>query len=170
MSPDSVRHAREMLASFREPPVAVHISMPLKKKRWPKDHFARLIEFIVAKYKRGVLIIMDPHDSLPCGSLLNEVLMRCDYKMARPACFLDLVALLSFCSEVIAHDGAIVHIAAGLNKPTLGIYVQANVKAYHPWGVPHVVLAGRESAEDISIQSACEGYSKLQEETKALRA
>ena len=135
------------------------------KRRWPLDRFAELIRSIGDDHRHGLVVIAHGQIDGPLAHQnldgIQRVVTSVDGRLIGLTDFHELVAILSLCDRLIAHDGAAVHAAAALGKPILGLYVKENVPGFHPWGVKHVLLTGEHAVDEITVPAACEGYSRL---------
>jgi ADP-heptose:LPS heptosyltransferase len=77
----------------------------------------------------------------------------------------DLVATVSLADQMICSDGGAMHVAAALDKPILCFFGHSNIKEWHPWHVPHVLLQPESKVvADISVCEALTAFTNFQVE------
>ena len=154
--------------------VAIHISAREPDRRWPAEKFVTLIQRLKEQYSIQPVLSwspgdesnpMHPGDDKKAKIVIDE--LDDGSLLALPAQTLpELIAGLSLCDIVICIDGGALHIAAGLNKPILGLFEnrQEKITRWYPWQVPHeLVIAPVRAVSDIDVASVCEGFRKLWE-------
>ena len=102
-------------------------------KRWPADRFARLADLLVERFDVRVLLVGGPEEA----PLKQEVVQRArrperltvvDASLKRTA------ALLGRCRLMVSNDSGLMHVAAAMGVPTLGLFGPTNETRTAPWG------------------------------------
>jgi O-antigen biosynthesis protein len=103
--------------------VAVHAGAGNITKQWPAEHFAALIDLLIACDGAGIVLIGGPDDVAVSQAIIAQA--------ARPeaiACLAGCMSLaglpqlLAACDLFIGNDSGPKHIAAALDIPTIGIH------------------------------------------------
>ena len=111
--------------------VALHQEWPLvvfapgaefgSAKRWPAGHFAALAEKVKAAHPYAQIALLGSAKDMPiCEkivSLAPEV-----RNLAGITKLGDAIALIARAEAVVANDSGLLHIAAALNRPVIGLY------------------------------------------------
>lgn len=121
------------------PPIGICPVASSPLKRWPTDRMAALADYLVQELGSPALIFAGPQTKI--GEELREM-MRCgsSAEVVGPLHLLDIAALLSRCRVVVSNDTGVMHIAAAVGAPTLGIFGPTRSSIYKPPG-DHVASA-----------------------------
>ena len=160
LAPQAVTDAREELASRGyDQAIGLHISAREDEKRWPLDRFAALIREGAGRGHRFVVFwspgetsrAEHPGDDARARDLLDQCrdLPALGYPTND---LLGLAAGLAAIRVLVGSDGGHVHIAAAVGTPTVGLYCDAKVSRWRPWGPGHVVLHGKR-ADTIPVDT-----------------
>lgn len=110
-------------------------------KRWPSKKFSELIDSIaeLSPHSR-FLIFGGPEES----GLKNEIKQGCAkgplvYPVERPG-IRQTAAVMKKCRLFISNDSGLMHLAAALRLPTVGIFGPTNQKWVGPWECPSRVV------------------------------
>lgn len=158
-------------------PIAIHISAREAERQWPIDKWIGLTRQLLATTTNPVMLLWAPgsrNDTAHPGddelaAALLDALDETERQrvLPRPTRTLpELVAALSEARLLICCDGGALHIAAGLDKPVVGLFQNHPIKYNHwyPWGVPHrVVRAPISRVEGIEIAAVAEATLSLLE-------
>jgi heptosyltransferase-1 len=157
--PDPVRAtADRMLAevgvSPEQPFIAMVPGARWETKRWPIEHFARLIEALGAELPLPIVLFGSKSERDLCASLTEPGRYACepatrknapsgDLGASRMARVVDLVgattvpemaALLGRAAVVVCHDSAAAHLAAALERPLVCLTGPTNPQRTGPYG------------------------------------
>ncbi len=133
------------------PYVVVNLSAYTENRSWLPHHALLVCRELLRRLPEiELLVIASPRQQRWAESLVQLV--------SHPRCrafrgsFADIAALMAGAAWVITPDTAIVHIAAALGKPVVGLYGELiKVAEWYPFGVPFV----------LAVSSALEGISFL---------
>ncbi len=122
-------------------------------KRWPPDRFAALAQDLAAGPLQGmpVLLLGAPEDAPICGEIAG-VLRSAGIGVIEAAGRLDLLAgaaALSRAALFVGNDSGLMHIAAAVGAPTLGLFGPSDERVYGPWGPHTKALRGPRSFEEV---------------------
>ena len=116
--------------------VGIHACNELAYKVWPKEKFAKIIEFLIEKKKKNILLLGSINEKKD-----NETLIKCiDNKLhskiinlAGKTGMRDLVGIMPHLDLFIGNDGGPMHIAASENIPTIGLFGFETPVRYGPY-------------------------------------
>ncbi len=144
--------------------VAMHPGGTWPAKRWPADNFVELAGLIENKMDAGVLIIHGPGEerigryiTSRGGNALNLLPLKS---------IRSLASVLYHCSAVVSNDGGVMHMAAALHRPTVGIMGPTDPEIWFPYqgrGSCRVVYRNQECSP--CNRHYCEDLSCLNEIT-----
>ena len=113
-------------------------------KRWPMEQYARLAEDCKKRYNRSVVLLgagagevalaekVLHHSRVEIINLVNQTRLK------------EAIAILQQAFLVVGNDSGPLHIAAALDKPTVGLYGPTNPRVVGPYGqMDGVVQSGR---------------------------
>ncbi|MCG2583640.1 lipopolysaccharide heptosyltransferase II [Massilia sp. TS11] len=83
-------------------------------KRWPPEHFARL----AAEIQGQVLLLGSPKDADTCAQIQGPNVRS----LAGQTTLDQAIALIAGARAMVANDSGLLHVAAALNRPVLGLY------------------------------------------------
>lgn len=115
--------------------IAIHISSRDPRREWPIARFGELIQEIVSTFPANFWIIHAP-DDLRRGQSLSKNISGIPHRLVAPVNIEELIATLDLATIVVCQEGGILHIAAGLQKPIVGLFenTQEKVGGWYPWG------------------------------------
>lgn len=135
------QQAKAFLATLGDPSpnrplIAMHpgCSSFLYARRWPPEHFAALADQLYQKYGGQLLLVGGPEEA----SLREQVLQAMHSQMPRCSLpgtesFFLTAAILEQCDLFIGNDSGLMHAAAAVSTPTLGIFGLTNSRAWGPY-------------------------------------
>ena len=89
-------------------------------KRWPEAYFGQVANHYLEK-GWGVWLLGSPDDQPVLDTIQNQTQNRCTIFSGNTT--LDAkIDLLSLASVAISNDSGLLHVAAALNRPTIGVY------------------------------------------------
>lgn len=128
--------ARRLLeeAGVGRPFVLINPGAGWKTKRWPAEHFARLVEELD---RRGVPVVFIAGPAPADCQVVEEVRRNCKSECASLAgrtTIGDLIGLLSLCAVHVGGDTGSTHLAAALGVHAVGLYSMTSPKRSCPYG------------------------------------
>lgn len=124
-------------------------------KRWPPESFAELAQRLVRADGplKGlpVLLLGAPEDAAICGQIAT-VLQAAGHTAIDAAGKLDLLAAaaaLERAALFVGNDSGLMHIAATVGAPTLGLFGPSDERVYGPQGPRAAALRGPKSFEEV---------------------
>lgn len=159
--------------------VGIHISAREASRRWPYEKFCQLIknlsrdkdlEFMIFWSPGEEAAPLHPGDDVNAESLIKSLT---GYPVLPfPTTELgELIGGLACCEYIICIDSGILHLAAALQKPIVGLFENLPHKylCWYPWGVPNRVIYGQTPpVASIEVSNVEKAFIDLKSEvTKA---
>lgn len=162
-------------------PIALAPIASLPMKRWPAERFAALADRLARETGKPIVLIAGPDPDAGADVLRA---MRGSRRVLRVGgLHLRIVAaLLSRCALLVANDTGLLHVAAAVGTPVLGIFGPSvpeifrprapnahavvarridcpyrNTRSLHPpgcWGSPRCLIAERSCVEAVPVDAA----------------
>jgi heptosyltransferase-2 len=92
-------------------------------KRWPVEHFAAVADWLVEEFQVRVLLLGGPEEGEVAARLLAQV--KLPEKMSNlvgKTTLQEAAALAEACSFFVSDDSGLMHVAAALGTPVVGIF------------------------------------------------
>ncbi len=150
---DAALAAAERLMAGSGPVVAVAPTANWAAKAWPADRFGAAIARLVGP--GGVLpdgrvaVFGAANERLAAQAFLDTVpsdrLIDLIGRIALP----EVAACLGRCDLFVGNDSGLMHMAAAMRIPTLGLFGPSPERLYGPWGALGAAVRGPRSFEDI---------------------
>jgi heptosyltransferase I len=156
-------HLLEKLNVQKNKYLVVHPGMFGSALNWPQSHYNTLIENLVGK--NVVVVTGTPQDERFLSEIKQRWKSHPQVRIAQGKLSLqELMSVLSMSSGIIAPSTGVLHLAASLGIPSVGIY--SPILAHHPkrWGPrgPRTIfLLPPEGCEDMSQISVEDVLCKL---------
>lgn len=124
--------------ALKQPIIAIHISARDPRREWPILRFAELIREIHQDISASFLIIYAPNDG-ERSEALHQAIEKIPHQMIAPINTESLIATIALSTLIVCQEGGILHIAAGLQVPVIGLFENTPEKTqgWYPWGCPH---------------------------------
>lgn len=168
LSPDPVsitKIQRRLQALPEQLNIVVHISARDSQREWPIANFAQLIQSVNhALPNAHFWIVYTPADNSRANDLQHAI-GQTSHQLISPETTEELIAVLALSLLVVCQEGGILHLAAGLQKPVVGLFENTaeKVGAWYPWGVPYAIVTAepREPISAIKTQPVIDGVLAL---------
>jgi lipopolysaccharide heptosyltransferase II len=110
-------------------------------REWPTAQFGELADRLAAKGCH-VVVIGGPRDAEACRRVVETATSRPAVLSGIPR-LRETIALIDGMSLFISNDTGPMHIAAGLGRPTIGLFGPGDIAKYRPWGAEAHVISAR---------------------------
>lgn len=144
--------ATQQTRDLPRPLIAVHPGARWETKRWPTTKFADVLKRAIAEWNAGVVILGGAGEREDAHALANRLAelgaASAVRDLAGQTTLKQLAAVLQRVDAVVSNDSGPMHLAAGLGKPTLGIFTCTDPVRSGPAGDRHEV---------VSTSVACRG-------------
>lgn len=152
LSDDDKQRAQALLPDTHTPLLALGPAANWPGKQWPSERFAALAMRLIAPDgllpNAKVLVLAAKHEQDQLYAVLRTVpddklitLFGADLRMA--------AACLQRASLFIGNDSGLMHLAAAVGVPTLGLFGPSNEKVYGPWGKNTALIRTSDPAEEL---------------------
>ena len=102
------------------------------KKRWGARNFAGLIDALTDETGVKIVLVGGPADQSAIDSI--EELSQSSFTVLNKIRVGQMAAVIERCSLFISGDTGPMHVSAALNRPTVGIFITSDFRAYGPRG------------------------------------
>lgn len=166
----SSRRQQSLIASFSQEDKPIIAIAPLANwpvKEWPASFFLELLEKLRSSQgpfpKARITFLAGPHEQDRLEVFKKHFLL--DDLVPIPSSFhlLDVAGLLERCNFFIGNDSGLMHMAAALGVPTIGLFGPSNEVHYRPWGPKATYIRTPASYPQILEELRTKGPSKLME-------
>lgn len=157
LSADSERVAAMKLAfpriSRERMRLGIHISASEPARQWPIRAFAQLINTIATVHPPLEMLVLHGHGQEENWQTLVSKLNTA-VTFVPPGDVDDLMASLMLCDLLICNDGGVLHLAAGLGIPIVGLFEGNPMKTgcWYPWGVKYSLVSAPEGSSISAIE------------------
>lgn len=133
LAPDEAAAADDLLkvASARRLRVGIHPGGKWSVKRWPTEKFVELIAILEQELDAEAVVFTGPDEP--------DATERVRERVSDRAVFLDplpirtLAAVISRLDAMVACDGGVMHVAAAVGTPTVGIFGSSEPSVWFPY-------------------------------------
>lgn len=121
-------------------------------KQWPIERFAELAQKLTADGALlaggAVVVLADTREREQLMPLLQSIPTgKCVEVIGKP--LLTAAAVLKQCRLFVGNDSGLMHIAAAMGTPTLGLFGPGYEEIYGPWGPRAATVRTPESREEL---------------------
>ena len=124
-------------------------------KRWSRPRFAELARRLTAEHRVAVVVLGGPDELTLARVIAREGGDSCLVVCGLP--LLQTAAIIERCDVFISNDSGLMHIAAALGTPTVGIFGPTPPRRCRPYGSGHAV---------VTADMACQPCRTLEGEIK----
>ena len=132
-----IEKAKELIPAGA-PVLAVGPTANWRAKTWPADRFIEVIKFVTSAHGAmpgaRVAIFAAPGEEKIAYEVLESVPEARRIDVIAKADSGTAAAALSFCQFYLGNDSGLMHCAAAVGVPTLGLFGPSYPEAYRPWG------------------------------------
>ena len=151
--PQAARDAAQLLiGSTQGPLLALGPAANWAPKQWPIENFIALAQSLLSAQGLGeearLMIVAAPHERQQVTPLLNAFpSSRVIDGIGQD--LLTVAACLAKATLFVGNDSGLMHIAAAVNVPTLGLFGPSDEKVYGPWGDTACAVRTPESKDEL---------------------
>jgi ADP-heptose:LPS heptosyltransferase len=131
------QQAADLLSPLGQQPfLALFAGASIPEKRWVAENFREVIDWCLAD---GMAVVMVGGDG--DAETNNEIASgRPVLNLAGHTSLAGTAAVLELAACVVSGDSGVLHLAAGLNRPTVALFGPSNVRKWALRGPGHIVL------------------------------
>ncbi len=101
-------------------------------KRWPKERFARLADWIIGHYKASV-ILFGGTEEINLAEDIQNLMSSPTLILAGKTTLAQAAALINKCQFFISNDSGLLHVACAVKTPTISIFGPTDYKKTGPY-------------------------------------
>lgn len=120
--PATAARVHERWLSRDAPRVALLPGARWENKRWPREHFARLIALAGARDAALEFVVLGGGGDAETGRALEFVLPGRVRNLAGQTSLAEMIECLRVCDAVVSNDTGPMHVAAALGKPVVALF------------------------------------------------
>ncbi len=129
-------------STITNPTLAVAPAANWIGKQWPLEKFIRVLkQFTAAFPSNDILLVAAPHEVDVVRSL-QSALDTSHIKVLLSPDLAYVAACLAQCDVFLGNDSGLMHMAAALGIPAIGLFGPSDDKRYGPYGKEHYVVRG----------------------------
>lgn len=144
--------------------LGMHISASEPSRQWPIPAFTQLINTVAATHPDIEILVFYGHDQEASRQALADQLQTAVIFMS-PGDIDDLMASLTLCDLLVCNDGGVLHLAAGLGIPIVGLFEGNPMKTgcWYPWGVAYTSVSASDGSPvaEIDPTAVCDATSQM---------
>lgn len=160
-SSKKLKHLIEL--TKRKKIISVAASANWEGKKWPKKNFIKLLKkleknnlfsnffFLLIGSKEETKELKEISDKFKPSSVQN-------FAGSFELCEICFLLRKSIC--FIGNDSGLMHLAAALNVPTIGLFGPSSVEQYHPWGTQTLAISTPMKPEELMNEKSFHFSSK----------
>jgi heptosyltransferase-3 len=151
----AIRHERDAAALVPAggPILAIGPAANWRGKQWRAERFAELAERLTAPDGplpgARVAVLAAAHERPQAAPLLQIIAGNRLIDLVGRVDLLTAAAVLRRCAMFIGNDTGLMHIAAAVGTPTLGLFGPSPIEKYAPWGVCTAVVRTAQPRETM---------------------
>ncbi len=119
--------------------VVLHPGANWPHKRWAPARFAALADRLVASHGVAVLVTGGPQD-VGLGEAIRQAMRQSPVLLIGRTSLRELAACLERADLVVTNDTGILHVAAALGRPVVGLYGPTSPQFTGPFGNPRQTI------------------------------
>lgn len=144
--------------------LGVHISASEPSRQWPLSVFAQLINTVAGAHTAVEILVFYNHGQEASRQALSDALQN-PVTFMTPGNIEDLMASLTLCDLLVCNDGGVLHLAAGLGIPIIGLFEGNPMKTgcWYPWGVTYTSVSAPAGCPVAAIdpEAVCEATIQM---------
>lgn len=144
---------------FHSTKVLIHATSGNRKKQWPPEYFAKLIEYLSNERKMQLFYVGSESDSETYNEIHSMIESDLKVKPLNLCGFLTIqesTALINSMDFVVGCDSGTLHMAASLNIPVIGIYGPMDPVKWKAWGDIHTYIIPELECAPCNLKTKCE--------------
>ena len=121
-------------------------------KQWPKENFVSLIKKLITNknFDHCRFILIGSKNEKYIGDFICKSFNkdRIINLIGKPK-LIEVCSILKKCKLFIGNDSGLMHLAASLKIPTVGLFGPSDIKQYSPWGDNTLSIKTPESPSEL---------------------
>jgi len=108
-------------------------------KRWPKEKFARLADWIINSYKASV-ILFGGTEEISLANDIQNLMSSSPIILTGKATLAQTAALIKKCQLFFSNDSGLLHVACAVKTPTISIFGPTDYKKTGPYSDSSTII------------------------------
>lgn len=132
--------------------IAVGASANWIGKKWPKEYFVKLIKNLkkLKLFTNVIFILLGSREENHELKEISDKFKNSEVKNFSGALELyEICYFLKKCDCFIGNDSGLMHLAAAIGVPTVGLFGPSSVEQYHPWGKKNITISTPKKPEEL---------------------
>ena len=142
LDPESTRWAQETPGNIINNKIIIGMHPGCKSrdkvKRWPEEYFAQLIDRLYIHETVEIILFGGPNDGSSIQHILNKVHRHPILAVSQS--LRETAPLVKECDIFVSNDSGLMHLAAVLRVPVVGLFGPTSPIKNGPWGSGHKIL------------------------------
>jgi heptosyltransferase III len=122
-------------------------------KQWPEKSFSRLLEQFLKNHEAKVAVFAAPQERSMVQPILNTIPRDKQIDLVGRLSLLETAACLKRCKVFVGNDSGLMHMAAAVGTPAIGLFGPSDERLYAPYCPPenpiHRVVRIPESLNEL---------------------
>ena len=122
-------------------------------KQWPVKSFSMMVDQFLEKYEAKVAVFAAPQERSKVQPILDAIPRDRRIDLVGRLSLLETAACLKQCKAFVGNDSGLMHMAAAVGTPTIGLFGPSDDRVYAPYCPPesplHQVVRIPESLEEL---------------------
>lgn len=122
-------------------------------KQWPASSFAKLVDQFLKDHKAKIAVFAAPHERFMIQPVVDAIPQDKRIDLVGSLSLLEVAACIKQCQVFVGNDSGLMHMAAAIGTPTIGLFGPSDHQRYAPYCAPknpiHRVVRIPESLEDL---------------------
>ncbi len=128
---DEAAAADALLGVARHARIGIHPGGKWSVKRWPSEKFVELIAILEQELGAEAIVFTGPDERLATERVRERASARA--RFLDPLPIRSLAAVVSRLDAMVACDGGVMHVAAAVGTPTVGIFGSSEPSVWFPY-------------------------------------
>lgn len=125
-------------------------------KQWPASSFATLVDQFLERQGANVVVFAAPEERASIQSVLDAIPQDKRIDLVGRLSLLEIAACLKRCRVFVGNDSGLMHMAAAVGTPTIGLFGPSDDHVYGPYCPP-----GKPINQVVRIPESREELKKL---------
>lgn len=147
LTTEHLSRGKSILQDKRGFSIGINLSSGSVYRKWPGEYWDKVIkDIILSSDSTRVLLFATPKDRDLAWQLKTEFNQRIVFPLDTRD-LLEAAGILKHCKLLISPDTSLIHVAAAVGVPVLGLYTRdrRNLQLFGPYRVPHEIISSTDS-------------------------
>lgn len=163
--PDIFQQARIVFKQYAiRRAICINISSGRVLRNWPTPNWERYIDFLRQKKLAQRVILLTMPEDRSAAEQIGSAFGKFIYLVGQDTPLFEAVALIAKSRLLVSPDSALIHFAAAVNTPVIGLYRDdgRNRRLFAPYQVPYqMVVSPDTDITKIAVQTVIRATERL---------